>query len=77
MSKGGKLLILDRVLPDRVSTDAKVQGNVLLDLTMMVRTGGGRERTADEFQSLLAANGLRLKRIMSMEIAESLIEAER
>jgi hypothetical protein len=76
MSKGSKLLILDRVLPDRISTEAKVQGNVLLDLTMMVRTAGGRERTADEFQSLLVSNGLRLKRVVSMEIAESLIEAE-
>ena len=76
MQKGGKLLILDRVLPDKVSTDARVQSNVLLDLTMMVRTGGGRERTASEFQMLLEANGLRLKQIVPMEIAESLIEAE-
>jgi hypothetical protein len=47
----------------------------LLDLTMMVRTGGGRERTAGELQALLTPAGLRLERIIPMRIPDSLVEA--
>jgi hypothetical protein len=45
MASSAKLLILDRVMPERVEPDPLVQGKVLLDLRMMVGTVGGRERT--------------------------------
>ena len=48
---------------------------VLVDLNMMVSTGGGRERTEGEFDALLGGAGLRLKRIVRMPIPDCLVEA--
>ncbi|MES2032164.1 MAG: methyltransferase [Pseudomonadota bacterium] len=75
MTEQGKLLILDRVLPEKIAPDPTIQSNVLIDLTMMIRTGGGKERTASEFLSLLSASNLRLTRVIPTETSESLIEA--
>jgi len=47
---------------------------VVPDLNMMVMTGG-RERTQEEFTSLLAAAGLRLKRIIPTLSPISVMEA--
>src|SRR5688572_19414378 len=38
-----KLLIVDRVMPERIEPSAKGQSDVLMDLTMMLWTVGGRE----------------------------------
>ena len=76
MGSGSKLVILDRVMPERVDPDDAVRGNVLIDLMMLVRTAGGRERTAAEFEALLAAADLKLERIISLQISEALLEAK-
>ena len=76
MGSGAKLVILDRVMPERVDPDDAVRGNVLIDLMMLVRTAGGRERTAAEFEALLAAADLKLERIISLQISEALLEAK-
>ena len=76
MGIDAKLIILDRVMPDRVEPNPIVQGNALMDLMMMVRTGGGRERTEAEFCALLASADLRLERVIPMQIPEALIEAK-
>jgi hypothetical protein len=75
MSRGSRLLILDRVMQERIEADRVTQGNVLIDLMMMARTPGGCERTADEFELLLANANFDLCRIIPMQIPESLIEA--
>jgi hypothetical protein len=75
MGREAAVVILERVMPEQIEPDAATQGNVLMDLTMMVRTGGGRERTRGEFETLLAAADLRLERILPMQISEFLIEA--
>jgi hypothetical protein len=75
MSRGSRLLILDRVMQERIEPDRVTRGNVLIDLMMMARTPGGCERTAGEFESLLAAADFDLCRIIPMQISESLIEA--
>jgi len=75
MQGGGKLLILDRVMPERIEPDEAARGNALIDLMMLVRTPGGRERTATEFADLLAGAGLQLQRIMPLDIPEALVEA--
>jgi SAM-dependent methyltransferase len=76
MGTDAKLIILDRVMPDRVESNPVTQGNTLMDLMMMVRTGGGRERTAAEFSALLASADLRLERVIPMQIPEALIEVK-
>ena len=75
MTPAAKLAILDRVMPERIEPDPLVQANVLLDLRMLVGTRGGRERTAAEFERLLSAAGLRLRRIIPTRMASSLVEA--
>ena len=75
MGSDAALVILDRVMPELIEPSPATQSNVLMDLTMMVRTGGGRERTNSEFETLLAAADLRMERILPMQTSEFLIEA--
>jgi hypothetical protein len=75
MAPSAKLLILDRVMPERVEADTMAQGNVLLDLRMMVGTVGGRERTAEEFKALLRTAHLQLARVIPTPAPVSVIEA--
>lgn len=74
MGPKGKLLILDRVMPERMEPGPLAQSHVLLDLTMMMWTGGGRERTMKQFEALAGAAGLRLERVIPLRIPDSLIE---
>ena len=71
MNEGGRVLILERVV---TNTPAGVPAK-LLDLEMLVMTTGGRERTADEYRTLLAKAGLTLKRIVPTQSALSIVEA--
>jgi hypothetical protein len=57
MGPGSRLLVLERLLPD--VADAGHAGSLLLDMHMLVVTGG-RERTLPEFRDLLDASGFRL-----------------
>lgn len=63
MGSAGRLVLIERLLPDqgRMAPSPAVQGHLLSDLNMLVRTGG-RERTRREYQDLLAAASLRLAR---------------
>ena len=75
MAPAAKLVILDRVMPERIEPNPLVQANVLLDLRMLVGTCGGLERTADEFAALLRAAAFRLERIIPSRMPASLVEA--
>jgi hypothetical protein len=75
MSREARLLIVDRVLPERIEPSPMGQSDVLLDLTMMLWTVGGRERTAQEFKTLLRSAGLQFQRVIPMQIPDSLVEA--
>lgn len=67
----GRILIVEQVLSDAPeSAFAKV-----LDLEMLVVTPGGRERTADDFRTLLGKAGLHLSRIVPTESPVCVIEA--
>lgn len=68
---GGKLLLLEMVLPQRA--DAFI--GHLLDLEMLV-TAGGRERTRAEYANLLARSGFRLTRVIDTVTPLSIVEAE-
>ena len=57
MKPGARLLILERMLPERATEDDLQP--LMVDLLMLVATGG-RERTEREFRDLLAAADLRL-----------------
>jgi SAM-dependent methyltransferase len=75
MRPEARLVVLDRVMPERIEPGPEVQGKVLLDLTMMIAHGDARERTAREFETLLGAAGLRLLHILPTQAPVSVIEA--
>jgi hypothetical protein len=71
MAGRGRLLLLEAIiLPGNAPALSK-----LMDLTMLVQTPGGRERTETEYRTLLAAAGFRLTRIIPTESPLSIIEA--
>jgi O-methyltransferase domain len=74
MAPNARLLIVDRVLPEQVQPGPMTQSHAMLDLTMMLWTAGGRERTAKEFEAMIKPAGLRLARIIAMSIPDSLLE---
>ena len=74
ISPNAKLLILDRVLPEQLQADPMAQSHAILDLTMMLWTAGGRERTAKEFAAIIELAGLRLDRVIPTNIPDSLLE---
>ncbi|WP_017622411.1 methyltransferase [Nocardiopsis chromatogenes] len=55
IAEGGRLLVVEPVLPDRVPGDGRA-GLYLSDLNMMVNVGG-RERTRADFEELCARAG--------------------
>ena len=56
-----RLVLIERILPDRVGAEMDGLDAVMLDLHMMVVLGG-RERTTEEYRDLLSAAGLRMTR---------------
>jgi hypothetical protein len=67
----GFLLLVETVVPE---PNAKHFAK-LLDLEMLV-TGGGRERTRDEYAALFQKAGFRLNRIVATASPMSVIEAK-
>lgn len=65
------LLLIDKLMPERAAQAPDV---VHLDLDMLVETGG-RQRTEDEYRSLLARCGLHMARIVATGTTTSVIEA--
>ncbi|HYD24300.1 MAG TPA: methyltransferase [Croceibacterium sp.] len=72
MKPDAKLLIVEMVLPDG---DAPHMGK-MLDM-MMLLVPGGEERTASEYDALLAANGFRMTRVVPTASPVSVVEAVR
>jgi len=73
MARDGRLLLVERVVPERIDQSADTQGIVLGDLNMLLWTGG-RERTAAEYSALLASGGFTLARIVPTATQLSIIE---
>lgn len=69
MALGGRVLVIDTVIP---AGNGPHWGK-LLDIAMMVGTGG-RERSAAEFKTLFTAAGLKLKRIIPTDSPLSIVE---
>jgi len=70
MRGGSKLLIVEFLIPPaNVFSPAK-----LLDIEMMVMSGGGRERTEDEFRDLFATVGFSIDKITPLVTGEALLE---
>ena len=59
MKPAARLVLIERILPDRAGQEQEGLDAIMLDLHMMVVLGG-RERTTDEYRDLLASAGLRM-----------------
>ena len=70
MTPGDKLLVIERVLASGDAPDP----TEFLDLEMLVLTGGGRERTEEEYRELYARAGFELTRIVQTTSPMSIIE---
>ena len=66
----GKLILVDSVVPD---TD-EPHFSKFIDLNMLVMTGG-KERTAKEFEKLLANAGFKLLRVIPTDVPTAIVEA--
>jgi hypothetical protein len=71
MKAGSKLLLIEAVL-----REGNAPGFGSADMVMMVMAGG-QERTAREYESLLAKAGLRMTNVIPTSTNASIIEAER
>lgn len=65
----GKIILVDCVVPE---TD-EPHFSKFIDLNMLVMTGG-KERTAKEFEELLAAAGFKLLRVIPTDLPTSIVE---
>jgi hypothetical protein len=74
MAQNAKLLLVGRVLPDRVEHALAAQPLVVSDLVMMV-VSGGRERTAAEHRALVGAAGFEVKNVIPTQSEMTIIEA--
>lgn len=73
MRAGGKILVIEMVMPDSNQPDPSKQ----FDLLMLLANKGGRIRTESEFRTLLDAAGLRLTRIVPTASPNSILEVVR
>src|SRR5215469_16956152 len=71
MTKGGRVLIIERLIPDNPAEALPV---LLSDINMLVLSPGGRERTNTEYRRLLGAAGLRPGIIRSVTFPYGIIE---
>jgi orsellinic acid C2-O-methyltransferase len=74
LAKGGKLLIIERLMPERLEPSPAHQAIARSDLNMLVGPGG-RERTLAEFQALLASAGLSVSGVIPTASNFAIIEA--
>jgi len=73
-SSQGRLLIIERELPKVGQRGAAIEP-FLLDLEMLVVSPGGRERTRQEFTSLLSAVQFELTKVVPTDAPVSIFEA--
>jgi SAM-dependent methyltransferase len=74
MPPGGRLLVMEWVLPERATVSPQHQEAFSLDLQMLAYFGGAQERTAEEFRALFAAAGFALTGIVPTASPLSVIE---
>ena len=71
LTKGGKVVVFEQVMRDEPNTPTPT---VWTDVQMLVATPGGRERTIDEFKSMLTAAGLKFDKVVTATTATGPIQ---
>jgi len=75
MTSEATLLLIEQVLPEHLEVGAAAVATARLDLTMLLLTPGGRERTESAFRRLLGEAGFELRRVISTRSPFSFLEA--
>jgi DNA-binding transcriptional ArsR family regulator len=75
MVPGSVLLLIEQVLPEHPEPGPAAQRLARLDLQMLVLTPGGRERTVEEFRSLLREAGFDLQQVISTASSFQILES--
>jgi predicted O-methyltransferase YrrM len=70
---GGRVVVVDRLIPDRVTDDASIRVNLLMDLTMLM-THKGRERTENEFRQMFEQTGFALASVRTTPTGHGIFE---
>jgi len=73
MGADGTLLIVEGVYPERIDRSLESAGAAANDVNMLVCTGG-RQRSEEEFRTLLGAAGFRLSRVVPTLARVGIIE---
>ena len=76
MEPRARLLVIERVLPDRPATGLTAQHAAVSDAVAMA-VSGGRERTLEEHSSLLSGAGMKVIEVTVVGGGDSIIEAAR
>ena len=71
---GARLLLIERVLPERAEPTPAVREALLGDVHMLAVLSG-RERTQREFADLLTASGFNLERVLPTDSPRAILEA--
>jgi len=71
MKSGARIVIVDSIVGDDAPGFAS-----FLDLSMLVLTEGGRERTLEELRALTDAAGLAIRRVVPTPLSLSIVEVE-
>jgi ubiquinone/menaquinone biosynthesis C-methylase UbiE len=74
MDEGARLVIVELILPERMTPNGPVLSAALVDLIMLAYAGG-RERTEAEFAQLLDQAGLRVASTSALAAGPRLLEA--
>jgi hypothetical protein len=74
MRDDGKLLLVERIVPQRAEPTPDAANKFLSDLNMLLLSSGC-ERTEDEYRALLAAAGFEIRRIVQTTTPHCIIEA--
>lgn len=75
MDRDATLLVIEMVAPERLEAGAAAMTVARLDLTMLIATPGGRERTESQLRHLLAEAGFELRRVIPTRSPFSYLEA--
>ena len=74
MAPPARLLVVEKVLPERAEASPAMQEIFMADLHMLAITGG-LERTREDYSALFAGAGFRLTQVVPLRSANSVLEA--
>ena len=76
VESGGRVLVIERLIPDAPAVDGDAQFAALSDVVAMA-VSGGRERTLEDIKELLDTAGLGVTGVAMLASGETVIEAAR